>query len=470
MSKDIKSNVQEMPEVQSELSKISANSKQSIAILVIICLVFAGLFYVFFIKETKTTIKVQNVPAGVIKPITDISNDIPSIPKIPEVPKIEAPVIPIVSLPKLPSPKPNIILPVQQETATPKLPELTTTQQPALQTLPPKLYDKNIDQRKETKNKSSVILIAGSAPMQSLEEIEKDVNFTLRGDLNCILSKGKIIKAVLETAINTDLVSEIRAIVTRDVFSEQGKQILIPKGSRVFGSYSADTVEGRIIIKWFRIDIPNGYSLNLDGDAVDNLGRKGEQGRYDAKFKERFTNAVLVSAFSIGVAKGLDAIVPPVTNAQSSDANKALATQIQSTAFSIYNMPNITDDVKFNQVCLLIPQAITDKTSQAFTIISQACSQIAVNTTPAQKLAAVMAAVNNASASLLTNFANVTPTQSQQASIDAYNNITNMTKDFISGQKFNPSTTINQGEIINIYVNKDYKFPKSIVNNTRILH
>ena len=37
-----------------------------------------------------------------------------------------------------------------------------------------------------------------------------------------------------------------------------------------------------------RIDLSNGYTINFGGTGMDALGRKGQQGRVDNKFKERF--------------------------------------------------------------------------------------------------------------------------------------------------------------------------------------
>ncbi|MCZ6926005.1 MAG: hypothetical protein O7D30_12540 [Rickettsia endosymbiont of Ixodes persulcatus] len=89
---------------------------------------------------------------------------------------------------------------------------------------------------------------------------------------------------------------EIRAIISRDVFSEKDKVILIPKGSKIFGKYATSTSSesyGRVSIIWDRIDLTSGYTIAFDSPAVDNLGRPGIQGRVDNKYKEQFANAVL---------------------------------------------------------------------------------------------------------------------------------------------------------------------------------
>ncbi len=462
----------EMPEVQNELSKVAANPKQSMLILIVVCLILGYVFYIFFIQDNKGQEKPQPIaiPTDVVKPVDMQTSNVPSIPKLPDIPKIQPPVIQ--APPPLPLP-----VPVKQE-LPPPLPKIDIPDKitPALPSMPkdlqPKLNSRDGGQRRETKIKSSMILIAGTEPKQTPEQLQQAADFQDRGDMTLVLGKGKIIDAILETAINSDLTTEIRAVVGRDVFSEQGKTILIPKGSRIFGNYSSDNSNGRVGVTWTRVDLSSGYTINFDGNAVDNLGRKGVQGRLDNKFTERFANAVLISAFTIAVAKGLDKIVPPVVNSQTSAANQALATQIQNLALATSNTAGLDEGVKIAQICANVQNAILDKTSMAYTSIVQACSTIPVTTgaQPGQRLNLLMTAVNAAAASLITNVVNTTPTQVQQASTQSFKDVTNVVKEMITGQRLGPTTTIDQGTLIKIYVTKDYKFPKSIFQKSKLLH
>ena len=116
--------------------------------------------------------------------------------------------------------------------------------------------------------------------------------------------QGKVIDAVLETAINTQLqAGVIRAIVSRDIYGEQGDIILIPKGSRLVGSYSSSSsvnsskaVLTRVFAGWNRIITPNGMDINLSNTpAADALGRNGIPGYVDTNLSNNLINAFLVS-------------------------------------------------------------------------------------------------------------------------------------------------------------------------------
>lgn len=133
---------------------------------------------------------------------------------------------------------------------------------------------------------------------------------TRLNNLNLTIAQGKIIDAVLETAINTDLPGPIRAIVGRDVFAESGREVMIPKGSRLIGAYNSSIARGqaRVMIVWTRLIRPDGLDIEIDSPGIDALGRAGIKGIVDNKYTEMFSAAILTSLISIGTAVGADAI------------------------------------------------------------------------------------------------------------------------------------------------------------------
>lgn len=130
---------------------------------------------------------------------------------------------------------------------------------------------------------------------------------TYVGNLSYIIAEGKMVDAVLETSINTALTGEIRAVVSRDIYSEAGDRILIPKGSRLLGAYEKVTSlsQSRVDIGWTRIILPWGIDVALSGDSfrgVDQLGRAGVGGVVDNKLRNIITSSAMLS--SIKVAAG----------------------------------------------------------------------------------------------------------------------------------------------------------------------
>jgi type IV secretion system protein VirB10 len=124
------------------------------------------------------------------------------------------------------------------------------------------------------------------------------------GDPEAMIAQGKIIDAVLETAINTDLSGILRAEVSRDVFAEAGKEVLIPKGSRLIGTYDTAVKRGqkRVYIIWNRVIRPDGIDMIITSPSSDQLGRAGAEGEVDNKYLEIFSNSILLSTIQVAFA------------------------------------------------------------------------------------------------------------------------------------------------------------------------
>jgi type IV secretion system protein VirB10 len=111
-----------------------------------------------------------------------------------------------------------------------------------------------------------------------------------------------LIPGILETAINSDLPGQIRAIVSQDVYSFDGRRILVPTGTRLIGEYQSEATRGqkRIFVIWTRLLRDDGVSVRLNSIGADSLGRSGLTGIVDNKWRERFGSAILQSVIGVG--------------------------------------------------------------------------------------------------------------------------------------------------------------------------
>lgn len=463
----VKGPVVSQPLIQRGLSKVASNPKQSLAILILFVSVFG---YIVFHnlypsdESQKHVSPVLSMPKNVVKPPEGQTFTNMDIPSVPELPKLVAP-----SSAPPPPPPPSLDSPMPQPVA----PASSSVSLPQIEY---DLLDEKSSKREEAKRKSSIVLISGTPPGKTDAEKETEKDFKFRGNLARVLGQGKIIDAVLETALNTDFGGDTRALVSRDVFAESGKAVLIPKGSRIFGTYSTEIKGsyGRINVTWARIDLPSGYSVNLHANSVDSLGRKGIAGRVDNKYSERISNAVLVSAFNIALAGELDKLVPPPPSTNTTTGNIALANSINTTATAIFtnNTTYPGSQAKINAICGQVMQLITDKTSAAYTTVFNSCTQanIPVGGSYDANLQTLMATLTGLSTSTTQTAATAaTPSQQQIASQAAFKDISNTLKDMISETHFAPTATVNQGEHIKIYVNKDYTFPDDMTRKARVL-
>lgn len=130
------------------------------------------------------------------------------------------------------------------------------------------------------------------------------------GNTERLITQGKIIDAILETPINTDIPGMIRGIVSHDVYGESARTVLIPKGSRVVGTYNNLVIRGnkRVNIIWSRVIRPDGIDIMIRSPGTNQLGTAGVEGIVDNKYLEVFSSAFLVSAINIAVAVGADSL------------------------------------------------------------------------------------------------------------------------------------------------------------------
>jgi type IV secretion system protein VirB10 len=146
--------------------------------------------------------------------------------------------------------------------------------------------------------------------------------------------QGVVIAAVLETAIDSTRPGAVRALVSRDVKGFDGSRVLIARGSRLYGEYSAEVGQGqnRALIRWTRLTRPDGVIMDLDSPAADPLGRAGVRGKVDTHFFARFGGAILQSVLDIGVGVATRKATDGVTVAlPGSTQNVAQVTPTQIT-------------------------------------------------------------------------------------------------------------------------------------------
>jgi type IV secretion system protein VirB10 len=118
---------------------------------------------------------------------------------------------------------------------------------------------------------------------------------------------GRVVwaSAILLTALSSESPGPAEAWIEADAKDRQGR-VVLPQGSRVFGSYDTGAALGqkRLVIRWTSIELPNGETVALDGaESAGRDGAGGVKGRVDARIWGAFGRALFLSA--IGAAAQL---------------------------------------------------------------------------------------------------------------------------------------------------------------------
>lgn len=122
------------------------------------------------------------------------------------------------------------------------------------------------------------------------------------GDRNFLVTAGAIIPCTLQTAMDSTVPGYATCIIPRDVYSDNGRVVLLEKGTRVFGEYQGGLQRGqnRLFAMWTRAVTPQGVAIDIGSPASDSLGRAGVTGKIDRFFWQRFGAALLFSVLDAG--------------------------------------------------------------------------------------------------------------------------------------------------------------------------
>lgn len=112
---------------------------------------------------------------------------------------------------------------------------------------------------------------------------------------DALLVRGTYLRCVLETRIITDIAGYTSCLVTEPVYSINGRNLLLPKGSKIYGAYGGGPTGKRVEVIWDRITTPNGIDVAMSSPGVDQLGGAGHPGQYSAHWGSRIASALMIS-------------------------------------------------------------------------------------------------------------------------------------------------------------------------------
>lgn len=160
------------------------------------------------------------------------------------------------------------------------------------------------------------------------------------GDRSMLLARGAVIQCVLLTQLHSNVPGSSACVVPEDVWSDDGRVLLIPKGSTFAGSYQGTLRNGdsRIAVVWHRLKSADGIVVDVDSPGADGVGTMGVDGHVDNHWGKRIGAALLLSliddAVSIEVAKQSDGSATRTPTA-TTDTTKSMSEQVLSSTINI---------------------------------------------------------------------------------------------------------------------------------------
>ena len=164
-----------------------------------------------------------------------------------------------------------------------------------------------------------------------------------RVDMSEMIFSDKPIPAVIARAIDTNNPAPVTAYVERNVYAEEGRNIIIPAGSRLIGAFGSITAaseatseSARVQITWERLIRPDGSIFVFSGQTADAQGRAGALGYVDQQLFKKYTlpvvTTVLTSATSYFMAAAEDSAGDVETSKQqaANDARQNFLSDMES--------------------------------------------------------------------------------------------------------------------------------------------
>jgi type IV secretion system protein VirB10 len=197
------------------------------------------------------------------------------------------------------------------------------------------------------------------------------------GNRSLTLPKGTAFTCALKTRVISAAAGLIGCQVQRNVFSDDGRVLLIERGAHMDGEYRITGVRPgsvRIPVLWTRIRTPHGVTVDVDSPATGQLGESGIDGHVDNRWTERIGAAMLLSLIDDSVKlvienqaheRQADTLILPSTTANGSKlAEKVLDSTINIPPLIYRNQGGIVGiyvahDVDFSGVYELQPASLT---------------------------------------------------------------------------------------------------------------
>jgi type IV secretion system protein VirB10 len=135
-------------------------------------------------------------------------------------------------------------------------------------------------------------------------------------DRNFLITAGSFIPCVLQTAMDSSQPGFVSCVVPRNIYSDNGRVVLMEKGTKVFGEYQGGLNRGqyRLFVLWNRAVTPRGIAIDVGSPATDSLGRSGMDGRVNNFFWQRFGTALLFSLVEDAATVGAEAVGNSASN------------------------------------------------------------------------------------------------------------------------------------------------------------
>ena len=144
---------------------------------------------------------------------------------------------------------------------------------------------------------------AARSPYVSWDNIGATGNYSsMPVDMARVITPDKPLPAVLVVPIDTRATVTAVAMVDRDVYGNNGRTVVIPRGTKIIGNIGGSNE--RVGIQWTQLIRPDGTRFLFEAESGDAMGRGGVPGRINERNLQRYGFTLLSGAIQAAASIG----------------------------------------------------------------------------------------------------------------------------------------------------------------------
>lgn len=209
-----------------------------------------------------------------------------------------------------------------------------------LQQMQQLLAQKRSSMREGVKRTGGVLKPSGKVLARGKKKQDKDwglpkIVSSWPVDMSRMILKDKAIPAVIVHSIDSRYSSApVTAIVERHVYAEEGRNIIIPAGSRLIGSFGGSPGSDHVAkmeISWSRLIRPDGSAFQISATSGDAQGRGGVAAYLSEELIQRYGKPVLTASVTSAIAY-MTAVNEDITTKDNGDQVQSAKSEAATSA------------------------------------------------------------------------------------------------------------------------------------------
>ena len=206
---------------------------------------------------------------------------------------------------------------------------------------------------------------------KKLNRIKKSASVKLNGEkkiqtsykkfnLSRVITKGTKIKSTLNSYMSSNIGGRVEVLVAEDILSADKNNILIPRGSKIFGTFDRiiSIQMKKLSILWEDVLFTNGYSLKLPLSSVSPNGQFGNSTSYKYEGFKRIGSYFASTVTDVGLSYGSASLSNYINSLSNKTSANTEVSKLISSINTVDTVKELNDLIKGSNIDDLIIKGV----------------------------------------------------------------------------------------------------------------